>query len=150
METAEDKVQTVKKVYRSKLGLELIIPIGLVLGIVLMISFLNKYSAWIGLFTILPLIAFIVHLFLTTYYTIETGKLSIKCGFLYDSTIDIKTIRKISETSNPISSPATSLDRLEIISDKDVSIIISPKDKQGFINELVKLNPIIKIKYKEK
>lgn len=49
------------------------------------------------------------------------------------------------ETKSPLSSPATSLDRLEIMYNKNESIIISPKDRTGFINELKTINPGIEV-----
>lgn len=88
-------------------------------------------------------------MFLTTNYTIESDKLTIKCGLLYDKTIDIKTIKKITETNNPLSSPATSLDRLEINYGKFDSVIISPKQKSEFINDIKGVNPNVEVKNKK-
>jgi hypothetical protein len=88
-------------------------------------------------------------MFLTTNYTIDSNKLTIKCGFLYNKTIDIKTIKKITETNNPLSSPAASLDRLEIAYGKNDSILISPKQKSEFINDIKRINPGIEIKLKK-
>jgi hypothetical protein len=87
---------------------------------------------------------------MTTNYTIENGKLTIKCGFFYNKTIDINTIKKIAETNNPLSSPGTSLDRLEIVYGKFDSIIISPKKKKEFISDIEKLNPSVEVKLKKK
>ncbi|MFC3199468.1 PH domain-containing protein [Parapedobacter deserti] len=52
---------------------------------------------------------------------------------------------QIEETRTLISAPAPSLDRLEIFYNKFDSIVISPKDKQGFIADLLKLNPEIEV-----
>lgn len=87
---------------------------------------------------------------LTTNYTIESDHLTIKCGFLINKSINIRTIRKISETNNVISSPATSIDRLEITYGKFGSILISPKLKMEFINEITALNPSVEVKLKKK
>ncbi|WP_460667166.1 PH domain-containing protein [Larkinella knui] len=103
---------------------------------------------WPGIFIMLAVVAFIVHLFLTTSYTIQDGKLEVKSGFLYQSTIAIGSIRQIRETRSPLSSPATSLDRLEIVYNRYDSVILSPKDKQGFIHDLLRLNPSIEVKYR--
>lgn len=80
---------------------------------------------------------------LTTYYQIEDRVLRIKSGFLFNKTITIESIRKITSTKSALSSPATSPARLEIMYNKNDSIIISPKDKAGFINELKKIKPDI-------
>ena len=90
------------------------------------------------------------HLFLSTNYTIEGHQLTVRCGFLYHSTIDIQTITKISETNNLISSPAISLDRLEIRFGSHNSVIISPREKQDFLDHLLQINPKISIQYKKR
>lgn len=138
-----------KKIYNSKIGLELVIPLVLVFGIVLFLTVIEKPN-WIGIAILAPVIVFIVHMFLTTNYTIENDKLIIKCGFLFNKTIDINSIKKITETNNALSSPATSLDRLEITYGKFDSVIISPKQKQEFINDITTLNPNVEVKFKNK
>lgn len=134
-----------KKIYKSKIGLELAIPLVLVFGTVLTLT-ISQDPSWIGIVILLPVILFVVHMFMTTEYTIDNDKLKVKCGFLYNKTIDIKSIRKITETNNPLSSPATSLDRLEINYGKFDSVLISPKQKSEFINEIKRLNPDIEVK----
>mgnify|MGYP003942736875 FL=1 len=138
-----------KKIYKSKIGLELAIPLVLVFGTVLTLT-ISQEPSWIGIVIFLPVILFVVHMFMTTEYTIDNDKLTVKCGFLYNKTIDIKSIRKITETNNPLKSPATSLDRLEINYGKFDSVLISPKQKSEFINEIKRLNPNIEVKYKHK
>lgn len=137
------------KLYKSKIGLEVVIPLVLVFGIVLFFTF-SKGPSWLGIAILLPLIVFMIHMIMTTYYTINGNSLTIKCGFLFNKTIDISSIKKISETNNPISSPATSIDRLEITYGKYNSVIISPKQKQQFINDITTLNPKVEVKFKKK
>lgn len=138
-----------KNIYKSKIGLEFVIPLILVFGTVLTLP-ISQEPSWIGIVILLPVILFVVHLFMTTEYTIDSDKLTIKCGFLYNKTIDIKAIEKITETNNPLSSPATSLDRLEINYGKFDSVMISPKQKTEFINDIKGLNPNVEVKYKKK
>ncbi|WP_421797887.1 PH domain-containing protein [Haliscomenobacter sp.] len=136
------------KTYPSKIGLELLLPI---LFILLSTSALMITSkSWLGLLIILAVLAFILHLFFNTHYTIEGHLLTVKSGFLYNSTIDIHTISKVSETNNLISSPAISLDRLEIRYGSHNSVIISPKEKQDFLDQLLQINPKISIHYKKR
>ena len=136
------------KTYPSKIGLELLLPI---LFILLSTSALMVTSkSWLGLLVNIAVLAFILHLFFNTNYTIEGHLLTVKSGFLYNSTIDIGTITKVSETNNPISSPAISLDRLEIRYGSHNSVIISPRDKQDFLDQLLKINPKISIHYKKR
>jgi len=69
---------------------------------------------------------------------------------MVNKTVPIDLIREISETNNPLSSPANSLDRLEIKYSSNGIILISPKDKSGFINQLIKINPNIELIIKNK
>lgn len=137
------------KTFRSKLGRELIIPITILLG---GLGILMTYQrVWDGLIIILSVAFFITVMFLTTYYQIEGKILRIRCGLFFNLIIDIDTIRRISETNNPLSSPATSLDRLELKflkNGKIGTIMISPKDKSGFIKMVTDLNPSIEVRLK--
>ena len=138
----------IAKIYPSKIGLEILLPILFILlstGVLMITT-----KAWLGLLVILAVLAFLFHLFLTTHYTIEGHQLTIKCGFLYHSNIDIQSISKVSETNNPISSPAISLDRLEIRYGSHNSVIISPREKQDFLDHLLQVNPQISIQYKKR
>ena len=138
-------------IFRSKqsVGLILFLAVFLVAEAILMLHIKST-----GGFIIVSGVAiFILHMFLTTYYLIEGIKLKIKCGLLFRQEIDIETIKRISETDSWISSPATSLDRLEIkyLRNKKVeSVIVSPKDKSGFIKMLTELNPAIEVRLKLK
>lgn len=82
-----------------------------------------------------------------TYYQIEEGILTVKAGFLIHQKIDIQTIKRIKETNNPLSAPAMSLDRLQILA-TNTSCLISPKLKEEFIAHLLKINPAIEVTYK--
>ena len=102
------------KNYKSKLGLELIIPISLIFGYALFELITEK--SWFGV----------------------------------NENIEIKTIRKITETYNPLSSPAASIDRIEIFYNKFDSVLISPKKKKEFIEDILKINPNIEVIYRKK
>ncbi len=135
------------KNYKSKLGLELIIPLTLIFGYILFELVSNK--VWIGIFIMVLTIIFILYTFLSINYKIENDNLNVKCTVLMNINIDVKSIRKIVETYNPLSSPAASIDRLEIFYNKFDSILISPKLKKEFIQNLVEINPNIEIIYRK-
>ena len=133
-----------KKIYKSKIGIELVIPILLII----IFSFQNiinnpKISAIVVLIFVL---AFILYLFVSIKYTISNQNLNIKGGFLVNENIDISKIKKIEKTFNILASPAASLDRIEIKYGDGNSILISPKNKTEFINDVKKINPNIEIK----
>ena len=89
-------------------------------------------------------------LFLNTYYDVSNKVLKISSGGFYKLNIPISKIIKISETISILSSPASSLDRLEIIYNKYDRVMISPKNKSEFISKLLKINPNIEVKLKNK
>ncbi|MBK0369899.1 PH domain-containing protein [Flavobacterium agrisoli] len=135
------------KVYKSKIGMELVIPISVLFSWIIYTSVMEK--KWMALLIIILTSAFICYTFLSTKYTIEKENLNIKCGFFVSKNIEIKTIRKISETHNILSSPAGSIDRLEIVYNKFDSILISPKDKKRFLEDLKIINPELEINYRK-
>ena len=89
------------------------------------------------------LFGFVLHMFLNTTYKIEKGKLYIKCGFFNYNPVNIGEMKKVSKSSNIISSPAASFDRIEIRYGKFNELIISPKHKTKFVEDLQKINPKI-------
>lgn len=130
------------------MGLELILPIGIFL--ISLGLFMAFEKAWAGVIIIFAVTAFIAWQFKTTLYTIEGNTLYIQSGFLYNSSVSINSISKITETNNLFSSPAASLDRLALTYNQFDAVMISPKDKQEFIKHLLQINPAIEVVYKGK
>src|SRR5688572_28425106 len=102
-------------IHRSKIGLEILIPIVLVLGTLTTIMIINLI--WVGIAVCGLIIWFVVNIYTKTYYkiTIE-NRLLLKCGILesFDIAInDIEWIRKADDLIGAplINSPALSLDR---------------------------------------
>jgi hypothetical protein len=54
------------KVFKSKIGLELVIPLSIVFGTEIFVFTYEKLG-WIGIAILLPIILFVVHMLLTTY-----------------------------------------------------------------------------------
>lgn len=130
------------KTFKSKIGLEIAIPIAAILGLN---AFLMVFLEIWGATLILILVSlFVLHVFLTTYYQIDGDILIARCSILPIKRIDIRSVSIVIETNNPSSSFATSLDRLEIHYNSFERLIVSPKDKEGFVEELQKVNPNIK------
>ena len=132
-------------VYKSKIGYAIIIPLFILLGGIAVLMVTN--NIWFGVLFVLLLMILIGYMLSTIYYTINGKTLEINIVFSVKKLIDITTIKSISETNNSMASSAASLDRLEIKFKND-SIIISPKDKSAFINQLLEINPSIEIKLK--
>ncbi len=79
--------------------------------------------------------AFFLWLYLATKYVIAGGVLTIHGG-LFKVTIPVASITSVTDTRNPLASPAFSLDRLEIKYSEEKIILISPKDKAAFLTDL--------------
>ncbi len=136
------------KTYKSKISTGLLILLIIALGWPTVLSVIEHQ--WIALSILGLVIFFVANIFLNTYYQLAGNTLRIKCGIFYNQVIDINTIRKISETNDAISSPATSLDRLEILYNKFDSVLISPKEKLEFIEHIKTINPNIEVVLKKK
>jgi hypothetical protein len=107
-------------------------------------------GVWAGVGVITFATLFILHLFLTTYYQIGRNEVRIRSGILFDKTVQISTIKAVVETGNPLSSPALSLDRIELKYNRFDSVLISPDDKGGFIADLLRIKPEIEVRLKPK
>ncbi|GIZ10195.1 hypothetical protein FUMI01_29210 [Flavobacterium sp. UMI-01] len=81
--------------------------------------------------------------FSTQYIITDKGILKVKCGFFYNKSFDINKITSIKKSNNLISSPAPSLDRIEMTYEKFDLIIISPKNEIEFAKDLTQINPTI-------
>ncbi len=113
------------KKYKSKIGTEFVILLFGALFIPLIMSLLN--FNWTDFCIISLCILFLLHLIYSTEYIINEEVLIIKCSFLINKNVNIHSIKKISETNNLMSSPAFSLDRIEILYNKYDMILITPK-----------------------
>ncbi|MBK9271741.1 MAG: PH domain-containing protein [Saprospiraceae bacterium] len=112
----------------------------LISGLVLWIS-----GYWILFALDLILFGLIGHAFFTAKYIIADHQLQIRFGLFHHTNIDIYGIRQISKTRDPLSSPAPSLDRLRIDYGQNKYILLSPKDKSGFIRSLTEIQPNIQL-----
>ena len=100
-------------------------------------------------FLLLGLVVFyglILHMLYNTKYVIQGNQLKVFSDFIRFKPIDIQAIKKIEKTSNIISAPAASLDRIEVSYGRFDYLIISPRDKTGFAQALLEINPDITVK----
>ena len=73
-----------------------------------------------------------------TYYQVDDHQLLVKSG-LFSWKIPLSEIESIEPTHSFLSAPALSLDRLAIHYGDGNRVVVSPKDKQGFINAIGQL-----------
>ena len=126
------------KIYKSEVDWWLIVLFVGVFGYPIIHGILtNEYFLSI-------LFAFVLVLFFLFSKTIKY-KIEVENLMIWYTKIEIKSIRKIYRTKNSLSSPALSLDRIAIVYNKYDEILISPKERNEFIDELLKINPGIEI-----
>ncbi|MBS4210897.1 PH domain-containing protein [Neobacillus rhizophilus] len=87
---------------------------------------------------------FILWLWLTTYYVIDDKNLIVRYG-PFKKIIPFYSIKSVKKTMNPLSSPALSLKRLEITYGQYDTVLISPKDRDEFMDVLANHCPHAKI-----
>ena len=126
--------------YRSKIDwwllAVLLVAIGLSLWSAIETLSRGTVTAWIYAAVIAMVGAVLpLWLVLSTHYTLGDGELLVRSGPL-KWRIRVADITSVTETSNPLSSPALSLDRLCIQYGHYETLMISPRDKPKFITDL--------------
>lgn len=134
------EVERKARVYRSRIDpwvLAVLIPAMAAAAYVALQSFASNpfvpwsFSALIAVVGVgLPL-----WLLLATYYRFDGPDLVVRSG-PFRWRIPLVAITGVTPTSELLSSPALSLDRLKITYGQGRSIMISPRDKQDFLREL--------------
>ncbi|MEM1404835.1 MAG: PH domain-containing protein [Pseudomonadota bacterium] len=85
-------------------------------------------------------VAFPIWLYLSTKYTVDDHQCRVSSG-PFRWVINLDDIEDIKPTTNVLSSPALSLDRLLITYADGKSLMVSPEDKKGFIAALKRKSP---------
>ena len=99
-----------------------------------------KRILFISLFT-MPGAILLLLIFFNVKYSLSDDELFVKNGFSTQS-IPLKDIIYIIPTNSMLSAPALSLDRIEIKYEGG-SIVISPKDKEGFYHAIQERVPAL-------
>ena len=102
------------------------------LALPLFLSWGDTAAMRITLITVGAVMALVVRLMFATRYVVSDNALTIHTGF-GKKTIPFEAIKSVTPSRSLLASPAMSLDRLEIRYGQNQSILISPKDKAGFL-----------------
>lgn len=78
-------------------------------------------------------------------YVVDNDSVTVRCGRFVKQTYRIAEIVSIQRSNTIMSSPAASLDRIELITRKRQSIVISPYRRDEFIAALLAVNPAIEV-----
>ncbi len=87
---------------------------------------------------------FVVWTWMATDYTLTSSELLVRSG-PFRWRVPLGEIQEIQPTRNPLSSPALSLDRLEVRHGHGV-LLISPADKDGFLRSLIARTPHLELR----
>ncbi|MEO0405700.1 MAG: PH domain-containing protein [Bacteroidota bacterium] len=134
---------SMKLVFRSKISwglltLTLLVVLGSFSGAFILDE--EGSAKWVALIGSLVTSLLVVFAFFSIRYEImSNGILEVRSFGFFKQTIDIESIKSISKTNSLLASPAASLDRIQIKYGK-ASIIVSPKDVEGFIQNLRRFN----------
>jgi hypothetical protein len=132
--------------YKSKIGKGFILFPSLILIAVALLLIVEK--AWLGLPIVIAIAIYLADIFRNTHYSIEDGVLTIDAGRFYSLQIPISNIYKIKSSRDPSKAPANSMDRLSIrytIDGKKKEVLISPENKEGFMQALREINGDFKL-----
>lgn len=102
------------------------------------------YIDWVTITLLPPVLLFILLIWFRMYYKIKADTLIIIYG-PFSKKIDVNQITSIRHSRSILSAPALSLDRLEINTNKYDTVLISPKDKELFMETLLNIQPNITI-----
>jgi hypothetical protein len=127
------------KIYKSKVDWWLIAVILIAFGYPIVDGILSKEYILSAVFIVLLVLFYF--LAKSIQYKIDGENL-----IIWRTKIPIQSIHKVYRTRMPLSSPALSLDRIGIVYNKYDEIFISPKEREEFIKELLKVNPTIEVK----
>jgi len=105
-------------------------------------AFLNPGKG--PLMIMIAVILFVGWIWFGTGYEISENELKIRCG-PFRQRIPIQEIKEIKKTRSPLSSPACSLDRMEIKYGNSKRVLISPADKENFIKTIIQKSPSIQL-----
>ena len=144
------------KIYKSKIGWETILLFILIFGwsfynLLQNIDNTDSTKFWTVSAVLSCTILLIAYLLFSIRYKIDFDQkeLQVKIGIFNYAKVSIPKIYKLAETRTILSSPAASLDRLEISYHKFNTVIISPKEKEKFIQDLLHINPDIEVSYRK-
>jgi uncharacterized membrane protein YdbT with pleckstrin-like domain len=98
-----------------------------------------QQGGWVSIVVVVVAWAFVASLIWPLYYEITPSELVVRGGLLHWN-IPLSSIQQVHPSHNMFASPSLSLDRLRIEynqNGKTRSMLISPKDKPGFLRDLV-------------
>ncbi len=97
-----------------------------------------QQGGWVSVIVVVVVWVFVGSLIWPLYYEITPSALMVRSGLLHWE-IPLNSIQQVRPTHNILASPALSLDRLRVDYSQNGKVrfmLISPKDKPGFLRDL--------------
>ncbi|MDE5871205.1 MAG: PH domain-containing protein [Muribaculaceae bacterium] len=138
------------RIYRSKIGWWVYALIPFVFLCCMVGPILTDSDYWLGIVLAVPFCLFICYVIVSTKYAIRGNEFGVK-GLIGWEWFPIDRIESITRTKSILASSALSINRIAIkFSDRSIlksslPLEISPKDEKGFIADLLKSNPDIRV-----
>jgi len=136
-----------RTVYPSKISRWLMASMVLFLVICPM-YFSIQNNDWKPILICLPIFALFLAAITGIRYEVTDSQLIVRDSWIFKEVIDIDKIKSIESSHTLLASPAASLDRLRISYNKYDEVVISPKRKKEFIEQLTSINPQISVNIK--
>lgn len=134
-----------QKVYKTKYTWWMV---AIMIGLVLLYPAFMMFEgfSWIMTVVCIVVVAFFLDFLLRVSYTIDGDKLKLRAG-LFHITLDIGKIKSITSKKTLLNgnSFAMSTDRLTILMPHGYKYMVSPRDKEAFIADLLHINPKIEV-----
>lgn len=128
-----------KTVFNSKVDLWLVCLVDGVMVIPAVYALLDSDPA--GFIVIAVMWIFVNAVLFGIRYIVENDTLTVKVAGIRSGRYDLKTLQSVRKTNTFISGPAASTDRIRMDFCKRKSAVISPADRESFIELLKKINP---------
>jgi membrane protein YdbS with pleckstrin-like domain len=127
-------------VYRSKVDIWLFVMLSFAALAALYSAAQTMAAGSTGAIAVAILVAVVgvglpLWLLVSTRYTLEATQLLAQSG-PFKWVVPLADIKSITPSNNPLSSPALSLDRLRIDYGKGRMLLISPRDKEQFLQDI--------------
>jgi hypothetical protein len=119
--------------FESKIDIWLIVVMITAFAISVLATLPAIYNGmWWAIIPLAVFAGFVLWIFRGTFYLVQGKEVLVRSG-PFKWRIPADEIENIEPTRNPLSSPALSLDRLRIRYSGGRSLMISPKDREGFL-----------------
>lgn len=131
------------RVYKTRIDTWLLVVLLAAMGLALLaalevIVVADRSAWWIAPIAAVLGVGLPAWLLLDTKYRLDDKELRISSG-PFRWRVLLSTIQSVEPSTNPIASPALSLDRLRIDYGAGQTVYISPRDREAFISELEQL-----------